>query len=199
MILGALLPRLCDVHVQGMSVRQMVQDTDMSLHAYLAGVRWRLWASPIEVCLAAKILEMPIAVAVKGSLVCYGNSPKHVVKLRDQHYTLYTMKRKPMRASTLHQDRGGNEAWPMDMGRGDHSDLNHLQTCTTPSTSRGDTGVGATEYTAANSRCSTRRIILTDALCDLSADLTQRQNRCVIGGPDSEAWHYSATLTCSCG
>ena len=51
-----------DVHVQGMSVRQMMQDTDMSLNAYLAGVRWRLWASPIELCLAAKTLDMPIAV-----------------------------------------------------------------------------------------------------------------------------------------
>ena len=46
-----------DVHVQDMSVREMVQDTDMSLHAYLAGVRWRLWASPIEVCLAAQIQQ----------------------------------------------------------------------------------------------------------------------------------------------
>ena len=76
----------------------MVQDTDMSLNAYLAGVRWRFWASPIELCLAAKTLDMPIAVAVKGSHVWHGNSPKHVVKLRDQHYTLYTMKRRPVRA-----------------------------------------------------------------------------------------------------
>ena len=81
----------------------------MSLNAYLAGVRWRLWASTLEVYFAAQHEEIPIAVSSKGKIVFWMGKPKHVVKLQDQHFTLHTLRRRVdcMHKSDIHQGRGG--------------------------------------------------------------------------------------------
>ena len=98
-----------DEHVHGVSVRGMVQDTDMSLQAYLAGVRRMLRASIIEVYYAAQSLEVPIAVSSKGRVVCWRDNPKYVIKLQNQHYTLHSSRRKAkdMDKGSLQQERGG--------------------------------------------------------------------------------------------
>ena len=87
----------------------MVQDTGMSLNAYMAGVRWRLWASTIEVYFAAQHEEIPIAISSKGKLVLWSGKPRHVVKLQDQHYTLHTLRRRVenMDKSSIQHGRGG--------------------------------------------------------------------------------------------
>ena len=46
---------LNDVYVNDMSVRDLVQSTDMTLDAYTAEVKWKLWASPIEMAIAANL------------------------------------------------------------------------------------------------------------------------------------------------
>ena len=53
---------LADHYVEGMSDRHMVQDTHRTLRAYVARVKWNLWASPIELCYAADSLDISIAV-----------------------------------------------------------------------------------------------------------------------------------------
>ena len=57
--------------VHGHSVRDMVIDTGMTLKAYCASVKHILWASPIEVCLAARFLDVDVVVKrsnyVKGT------------------------------------------------------------------------------------------------------------------------------------
>ena len=124
-----------DEYVRGMSVRNMVKDTGMSLNAYLAGVRWRLWASTMEVYFAAQHEEIPIAISSKGKLVLWWGKPRHVVKLQDQHYTLHTLRRRV-------ENMGKSS---IQHGRGDYTSLYHLQTCasdTTYATSRGDTRCG---------------------------------------------------------
>ena len=79
-----------------MRARDLVQSSGHSLSAYLALLRWNMWASPLEVILAAQVLDVHIAVSVGGALMCYGTSPKFLVRLAKHHYTLHALW-KPMK------------------------------------------------------------------------------------------------------
>ena len=82
---------LDDEIVHDMSVRNMIQSTDHTLAAYLAKLRYTLWASPIELCFAADALHVDIAISIKGSMIHHGAKPRFIVRLAKQHYTLYKM------------------------------------------------------------------------------------------------------------
>ena len=96
-----------DETVGGMSVRDMVQESHLTLAAYVAKVKWNLWASPVEPILAARHLHLSLAIDVKREVVCQGENPKYMVKLRKQHYMLHVTRRQKRVSQCESMARGG--------------------------------------------------------------------------------------------
>ena len=96
-----------DETYHGHHVRDMVGNTGHTLAAYLALLRWRLWASPIEVCMAAEVEGVKVAVSAGHGLMVHGDKPKYLVRLADKHYTLHYMRKVPMGRLPARQGRGG--------------------------------------------------------------------------------------------
>ena len=101
-----------DVYVCDMSVRDMVQESHLTLAAYVAKVKWNLWASPVELLLAARHLNLQVAISVNGSVTKFGDKPRHIVKLSHQHYMLYKVRRSPTSSSKVPLSRGGMRPGP---------------------------------------------------------------------------------------
>ena len=51
---------LSNESVHDMNIRDMVEQTDDTLAAYLAKLRWNMWASPAELCFAADVLGIDL-------------------------------------------------------------------------------------------------------------------------------------------
>ena len=96
-----------DLAYHGHSVRHMIQDTGHTLAAYLALLRWRLWATPIEVCMAADVLGLSIVVSAWQGLIVHGAKPAFLVRLAKQHYTLHVLRKVPNLMTKASQGRGG--------------------------------------------------------------------------------------------
>ena len=95
----------------------MVSDTHMTLAADVARVKWDLWASPLELPLAADYLGIHIGMSAQGRLFYHGQSPKHVVKHKNQHFTLHSLRRPHMHARDLPPGRGGmrQDTWTWEV------------------------------------------------------------------------------------
>ena len=96
-----------DQTYHGYKVRDMIEETGHTLAAYLAMLRWRLWASPIEVCVAAEVLYMHIAVSSGQGVMIHGDRPSFLVRLSKKHYTLHVMRKVPKMKLHAVQERGG--------------------------------------------------------------------------------------------
>ena len=99
-----------DDSVHGISIRDTVQHTEDTLAAYMAKLRWKLWASPAELCYAADVVNIAIAISVGHGLIIHGKDPRHIVRLMDQHYTLHVMRTPTMTPSSVPMSRGGMQS-----------------------------------------------------------------------------------------
>ena len=71
-----------------------------------------LWASPIELALAARFLDVPIALKVNGSLITQGSAPAYMIVLKNKHYTLHAIHKYVRHKTGKIQGRGGmQDAW----------------------------------------------------------------------------------------
>ena len=111
--------RLAYIHdekIHGQSVRELVSASGHSLKAYLALLRWKLWASPLELCVAARLCGVDIMVATKTGVIKEGHRPRFIVKLMNQHYTLHAIHRGHQKETTMPRGRGGMrpQTWTWD-------------------------------------------------------------------------------------
>ena len=88
----------------------------MCLQAYLAQVRYRLWASQVELSLAADILKVATYIYTdKGALRVGKGVPMSSIHLRNQHYThciAYDGHAAAMQFSYNQAQRGGMRPMP---------------------------------------------------------------------------------------
>ena len=98
-----------DEQIAALDVRAVVQASDMTLQAYLAAVRHTQWASAVEIAFAAQIVNISIAIKTKDTEVVLGNVPKYAIKLKNNHWRLYTSRvsRSPVSQMQYPVCRGG--------------------------------------------------------------------------------------------
>ena len=98
---------LADQIVHGMSIREMIEKSEENLNSYLAKLKWNLWASPLEICIAAEVLGVPVAISVGKAIFACGEGPKHVIRLHKSHYTLHRLRKTLVEAGRVTYQRGG--------------------------------------------------------------------------------------------
>ena len=103
---------LADMKVHGESVRDMVASTGHNLASYVASLQWDMWASPIDLCLAARDMNLSIAIATSANIIKEGGRASHVVKLEKQHYTLHALHRDRTVSTAMPKGRGGMRPTP---------------------------------------------------------------------------------------
>ena len=99
-----------DLEVHGVKAREIVQKSGDTLRAYLAKLRWQLWASPLEVCLAADVMNVQVAVSVGNGIITHGSHPRHLVRLTKEHYMLHAMRTPVARQQRVPTARGGMQS-----------------------------------------------------------------------------------------
>ena len=113
-------------------MRELVQISDMSLQAYLTSLRWRMWASPVEMCIAAETLGIEIGIIVNQDVIIDGWNLTHVLKLHNNHYTLHQMKQAKRRATGYammgREGMNSSEAWTWEEQPPQHLSITSMPT-----------------------------------------------------------------------
>ena len=107
--------------IHGVEARDIVQQSQMTLAAYLEDVRTNQWASILELLVASELLHVDIAIDTMNAKVTVGK-PTYVIKLRDHHFYLYRLHQPYTLCSGMHGvQRGGmrNGYWTWE----DNEDL----------------------------------------------------------------------------
>ena len=98
----------------GIQVRDYVEMEQQTLAAYLAAVKDRQWASIAEIATMCEITGWSVYVQTKEGRELVGNyMPKHIMKLKDSHYTLWKCRsQRSSLMTTCALERGGMRVTP---------------------------------------------------------------------------------------
>ena len=81
--------RVHDEVILGIKIHDLLQQEGMTLSAYLAATRSSMWASQIELQIAADILEVPLLYMTKNNCMQLGSGcPHYAIKKVENHYVL---------------------------------------------------------------------------------------------------------------
>ena len=87
--------RLEGLEIAGIDPHELLRSEGMTLKAYAQAVRADLWASKVEIHLAAKISGVSLLYQDSDTFQVLGEGPlEHVVKLEARHFTLHRIHRK---------------------------------------------------------------------------------------------------------
>ena len=83
-----------DHYIIGKSIKELVNESDLTLADYIERTKHSQWASTVEVAMAAQQLGVSVIVQEKNRSVPTGLRPKWIISLKNQHFTLAKLHRR---------------------------------------------------------------------------------------------------------
>ena len=101
-----------DENYGSMRAREVVQASDLTLDAYRAQLERDMWASPLEILIAAELLDLHIVIMAEHESIQHGGKPSFLVKLSKHHWTLHALRKCVKVKGMIRCERGGMQSQP---------------------------------------------------------------------------------------
>ena len=83
-----------DHYIIGQSIKQLVNESDLTLADYIEKTKHTQWASTVEVAIAAQQLGISVIVQEKHRSAATSLRPRWIISLKNQHFTLAKLHRR---------------------------------------------------------------------------------------------------------
>ena len=122
--------------IAGHDVKKVVAAEGLNLNSYVASLEHDLWASQVEVALAARFLQVSVFIKLPEGVVKIGDkTPTHMLVYKNKHFTLHLLhkKRGMRKGEECDVERGGMmQQWSWEESPSSSATMQHTTAMTRP-------------------------------------------------------------------